>query len=138
VSRFGRRVGVGLLWTVAISRMVTTTTAIVAERPLVPPPEPAEPDDPLVVPDDPLAAPAPEAAPDSWRTELRSTTWILVGATLDFPAITLTVLARVTHRRGLRRASARRRLLTYTGPQAVLDRLVSGCVCNPGRIERPD
>jgi len=79
-----RRVGVGLLWTVAISRLVTTTTAIVAERPLVPPPEPAEPDDPLVVPDDPLAAPAPQAAPDSWRTELRSTTWILVGATLVF------------------------------------------------------
>jgi hypothetical protein len=102
VSRYGRRVGLGLSWTVAASRLLLATAAVAAARPEAPEPVAvAEPDPPVVVPAAPPPPRAPAADPppppatvDPWRSDLHSTTWMLVGATLVLAAITVMLVVR--------------------------------------------
>lgn len=102
VSRFGRRVGLGLSWTVAASRLLLATASVATARPSAPTPVPvAEPDPPAIVPAAPPPPPRPAADPpppavsvDPRRSDLQSITWMLVGATLVFVAITVMLLLR--------------------------------------------
>jgi hypothetical protein len=100
VSRFGRRVGLGLSWTVAASRLLLATASVATARPSAPAPAPvAEPDRPAIEPAPPTPRPTlapdpppPPASVDPWRSDLQSITWMLVGATVVFVAITLMLL----------------------------------------------
>ncbi len=102
VSRCGRRVGLGLSWTVAASRLLLATASVAAARPSAPAPAAvSEPDPPAVVPAAPPPPPAPAAdrpslpaSVDPWRTDLQSTTWMLIGATLVLAVITVMLLVR--------------------------------------------
>jgi hypothetical protein len=101
VTRFGRRVGLGVAWTVAVSRLLFATASVAAGRPSGDPPAAATVEQgPVAVveiempaPTAPAPMPPPPAARDPWESDMRATTWMLVGATLVLLAITLMLLA---------------------------------------------